>query len=77
MTATVRIEVEAAVATVTIDRPEVRNAIDRETAEGLAAAFDEADRREDVAAIVLTGAGPTFSRHGPEGLHGDRRAPDK
>jgi enoyl-CoA hydratase len=45
---------------ITIDRPEVRNAVDRATAEGLADAFRafEADGNSRVA--VITGAGGTF-----------------
>ena len=48
------------VAVVTIERPEVRNAVDPETALALAAAFDRfaADDGADVA--ILTGAGGTF-----------------
>jgi enoyl-CoA hydratase len=42
---------------VTIDRPEVRNAIDPETMAGLVAAFLEAERDPEVRAVILTGAG--------------------
>lgn len=45
---------------VTIDRPEVRNAVDRPTAELLAEAFRAFDGDDEVAAAVLTGAGGTF-----------------
>ena len=57
---TVRITQDGLTTVVTIDRPEVRNAVDRETAQGLADAFRafEADPRSKVA--VLTGAGGTF-----------------
>lgn len=44
----------------TINRPEVRNAVDLETAEQLAAAMDELDSREDLMVAVITGAGGTF-----------------
>ena len=56
----VRVEQDGPVTTVTIDRPEVRNAVDRATAVALADAFRafEADRTRAVA--VLTGAGGTF-----------------
>ena len=40
-------------------RPEVRNAIDRETAEALADAFDTFDADDTLAVAVLTGAGGT------------------
>jgi enoyl-CoA hydratase len=57
---TVTVEERERVLVVTIDRPEVRNAVDRPTADALCAAFErfDADDRFDVA--VLTGAGGTF-----------------
>ena len=57
---TVRVERDGPVTIVTIDRPEVRNAVDGPTAEALADAFRafESDEGADVA--VLTGAGGTF-----------------
>jgi enoyl-CoA hydratase len=45
---------------ITINRPDVRNAINTAAAEGIAAALDELDARDDLTAGVLTGAGPTF-----------------
>jgi enoyl-CoA hydratase len=48
------------VVTVTIDRPDVRNAIDPETAAALAAAFERFDADEKLSVAVLTGAGGTF-----------------
>ncbi len=42
---------------VTINRPEARNAIDFETSQGLAEAFDAIEADDDVWAVVLTGAG--------------------
>lgn len=53
-------EREGPVAVVTIDRPDVRNAVDRPTADALEAALVEADAEPDVRAVVLTGAGGTF-----------------
>jgi enoyl-CoA hydratase len=53
-------ETEGAVARVTIDRPEVANAVDRPTAEALAAAFRRFDADPDLAVAVLTGAGGKF-----------------
>src|SRR6478672_11412741 len=57
---TVQTERRGPVTIVTIDRPEVRNAVDGPTAAALAAAFRafEADREASVA--VLTGAHGTF-----------------
>jgi len=56
----VRYTVDGPVAVVTIDRPEVRNAVDGPTAAELAAAFRRFDADESLAAAVLTGAGGTF-----------------
>jgi enoyl-CoA hydratase len=56
----IRYETEGAVATVTIDRPEVANAVDRPTAEALADAFRRFDADPDLAVAVLTGAGGKF-----------------
>jgi len=56
----VRFETEGPVAIVTIDRPEVRNAVDRPTADALAAAFRRFDADPDLASAVLTGAGGAF-----------------
>ena len=48
------------VTVVTIDRPEVRNAVDGPTAVALAGAFRDFDADPDAAVAVLTGAGGTF-----------------
>lgn len=52
------------VATVTLDRPEVRNAFNEATIAELALAFDELGRDEDVRAIVLAANGPAFCAGG-------------
>ena len=51
---------EGPVTVVTIDRPEVRNAVDGPTAAALLAAFEEFDADESQRVAVLTGAGGTF-----------------
>jgi enoyl-CoA hydratase len=56
----VRVEHEGRVSVVTIDRPEVRNAVDRATAAELAGAFRAFDADPDHDVAVLTGAGGTF-----------------
>lgn len=56
----VRVERDAAVTTVIIDRPEVRNAVDPATAEELRAAFDAFEADETAHVAVLTGAGGQF-----------------
>lgn len=53
-------EVRDGVAVVTLNRPRVRNAVNQAIAGGVAAAMDEFDARDDVRAIIITGAGPTF-----------------
>ncbi|WP_151083748.1 crotonase/enoyl-CoA hydratase family protein [Nocardioides cynanchi] len=56
----VRIEVFGPVTTVVLDRPEVRNAVDRSTAEALVAAFTAYDADDSQSVAVLTGAGGHF-----------------
>ncbi len=56
----VRYELLDHIAVVTIDRPEVRNAVDVPTAQALAAAFRRFDEDEQALVAVLTGAGGTF-----------------
>ncbi len=57
---TVRFEAEGPVAIVTIDRPEVRNAVDGPTAHGLHEAFLRYEADPELFVAVLTGAGGTF-----------------
>jgi enoyl-CoA hydratase len=57
---TVRIDHDGRVTIVTIDRPDVRNAVDRATAEGLADAFRRFDGDDERDIAVLTGAGGAF-----------------
>jgi len=60
MTDSVRIERQGAVATVILERPQARNAVDPVTATALAAAFLAIERDETVRVSVLWGAGGTF-----------------
>jgi enoyl-CoA hydratase len=57
---TVHYEAEGAVVTVTIDRPNVRNAVDSATAAGLVECFRRFAADEALSAAVLTGAGSNF-----------------
>ena len=59
-TNSVVIERDGDVAVVTINRPEVRNAVDSATAAALAQAFADFDRDAKPKVAVLTGAGGTF-----------------
>jgi enoyl-CoA hydratase len=56
----VRTAVTGAVLVVTIDRPHVRNAVDRATADQLAEAFRAFDEDDSLAVAVLTGNDGTF-----------------
>lgn len=62
-TATVLVEHDAAsrVATVTLNRPEKRNALSLALMGELIEVFREIGERRDVAVVVLAGAGPVFS----------------
>jgi enoyl-CoA hydratase len=56
----VRIETQGAVATVVIDRPERKNAVDAQTSRDLAEAFRAVEAAAEIRAAVLWGAGGTF-----------------
>jgi enoyl-CoA hydratase len=60
VTPNVRFEQEGPVAVVTIDRPDVRNAVDGPTAAALAEAFRRFESDGALCVAVLTGAGGTF-----------------
>jgi enoyl-CoA hydratase len=51
---------EQGVMIVTINRPHAKNAVTLAVAEGVAAALDELDARDDLAVGIITGAGGTF-----------------
>ena len=56
----VRFETEDSIAVVTISRPEVRNAVNRDTAEALADVFRRFDTDDSLRVAILTGAGGCF-----------------
>jgi len=60
VTDVVVVEVDDQVATVTLNRPDARNALNLELRKALPKAMKELDARDDVAAVVLTGADPAF-----------------
>ena len=60
MAETVRIDDDGPVRIVTIDRPEVRNAVDEPTREALADAFRAFDEDESARVAILTGAHGVF-----------------
>ncbi|HZA58091.1 MAG TPA: enoyl-CoA hydratase-related protein [Solirubrobacterales bacterium] len=55
MTWAIHYELQDEVAVITIDRPEVANAVDRPTAEALADAFRRVESSDDVTVAVLAG----------------------
>ena len=57
---TIQVERRPPITTVIIDRPAVKNAVDRATAEQLADAFREFEADAEARAAVLCGAGGTF-----------------
>lgn len=56
----VRLLIENRIATVTLDRPERRNAFDHGMIEGLSQVLRTVDEHPDVGCVVLTGAGTAF-----------------
>ncbi|MGD9980147.1 MAG: crotonase/enoyl-CoA hydratase family protein [Hyphomonadaceae bacterium] len=57
---TILYSVENGVATVTLNRPEVFNAMNLQMTDELIAVFDDIDRDDDVRAAIVTGAGRGF-----------------
>jgi enoyl-CoA hydratase/carnithine racemase len=53
----VRVDLPGSVATITLDRPEARNALDRPLLRALGSALRDLDARPGLRAVVLTGAG--------------------
>lgn len=60
MTDVVLLEVADRVATITLNRPEARNALSRAVQQRLPELVAEADARDDVDVMILTGADPAF-----------------
>ena len=77
---TVRIEKDGPVTTVVLSRPEVRNAVDQETAEALASAFRQFEADSEARVAVLWGEGGNFCSGADlkavASGHGQRLAPD-
>jgi enoyl-CoA hydratase/carnithine racemase len=57
-------ETSDAIATITLDRPEARNAYSTEMASGLVDCIDRADQDDDIRAVIVTGAGDAFCAGG-------------
>ncbi len=57
-------EVDDAIATITLNRPDARNAYSSAMAEELVDALDRAELDDSVRAVIVTGAGPAFCAGG-------------
>ncbi len=53
-------EIDDGILTVTLNRPEAKNAVNRAVAEGIASAMDQLDSDDRLRCAILTGAGATF-----------------
>lgn len=60
----IQVERRDAVATVTLNRPQVRNALNRALLEAITTTFETLNRDADVRCVVVTGAGPVFCAGG-------------
>ena len=68
----IRYEVDGAVATITMNRPDVANAQDTQLLDELDGAFDQADADDAVRVVILAGAGKHFSSgHDLKAIVGD------
>ena len=61
MSDVVLLEVSERIATITLNRPEARNALSSEVLRLLPERMSEADSRDDVDVVILTGTDPAFS----------------
>lgn len=60
MTDSVLVDVADGIMTVTINRPEAKNAINGDAARGIAAAMDQLDSDDSIRVAIITGAGGSF-----------------
>jgi len=58
---TINLEISDRIATITMNRPEIRNAFDERMIAEIHQAIDDLGKRDDVRVIVITGAGTAFS----------------
>jgi enoyl-CoA hydratase len=56
----VLVDVADGIMTVTINRPDAKNAVNKAVADGIAAAMEELDNNDDIRVAILTGAGGGF-----------------
>jgi len=60
-TAPVLYSVDNAIARITLNRPEKRNAVNGELMQAIAVALDDIEGRKDIRALIIDAAGPIFS----------------
>jgi enoyl-CoA hydratase len=70
---TVEVDGERGVATLTLDAAERRNSLTMPMVEEIVSAFDELEARDDVGAVVVTGAPPAFCAGADLGHLGESR----
>lgn len=70
-------EVKNRIATLTLNRPETRNAFSDEMLQGWAAGIREAQARDDVSVVVLTGTGKAFCSGGDISTMGRDQTPNQ
>jgi enoyl-CoA hydratase/carnithine racemase len=64
MSKSVLYEQNKRIVTITLNRPDTRNALSGDIIEGLVDSFKKADRDKNVGCVILTGAGKSFSSGG-------------
>ena len=73
---TVRVEIEGALATITLDRPERMNAVTQQMREALSDAFEGINQQPAVRAVLLTGAGGNFCTGADTGDLSEKSPPE-
>ena len=69
----VRVDTSEGVTTVVIDRPDARNAVDRDTAAALLTAFETFDADPEAGVAVLAGAAAASTTDGSMGRRAELR----
>lgn len=72
----IKTSTENRVLTITLDRPEARNAMTREMWESLLSTLEDAQHDEDIGCVVLTGADPAFCAGGDVKAFAERLTDD-
>ena len=73
----VQLAIDGALAIITLDRPDARNAYSTEMCEQLVQALDDAERHEAVRCAIVTGAGKAFHAGGGLRVRGARSVRSK